>query len=182
MSFNIMHHVNRVQGDGGGVSKGGTSDFSIDIFSSEERDPSFDWNHVSVPASNIIESTCIEKVDVMSRNTSQQPFINLVSSFEDAVLCMSIISFFIEAKEPTEADDEDDVPPVFKLFVVLKISGLRLVIVDNVVGLHMPLFQVYLEDFSITLDSSSFVPDIDFDGKYRLFGGVRFFADYFNYS
>eukprot|EP01035_Chromulina_nebulosa_P017521 gene17521-23082_t len=39
-------------------------------------------------------------------------------------------------------------------FVLVKFAGVRVILVDNVLGLHLPLFQIYLEDFAASIDSS----------------------------
>ena len=168
LSMRLFHHHNPVDR---------STDFVVDVLSTEElfRESNFDWDDVSVSSAQAVQTTCVENMEVFPRVFPRTP-INVVSSFADAVLCMSLISCFLEASADPNPGDRS-------IFCVVKMTGLRLVIVDNVVGLHLPLIQFYIEDVSITLDGGSVLPlEGDTEKKYRLFWSMRCFADYFNYT
>ena len=168
LTMRLFNHYNAVEG---------STDFVVDVLSTEEqfRESTFDWDEVSVSSAQAVQTTCVENMEVFPRVLPKTP-VNIVSSFADAVLCMSLLSCFVEAAA-------DPAPGDRSIFCVVRMTGLRLVIVDNVVGLHLPLVQLYIEDVSITLDGGSVLPvEGDTEKKYRLFWSMRCFADYFNYT
>lgn len=168
LTLRFVYHFNSVLG---------STDLIIDILSSGEQsnESVFDWDEVSVFTSHAVQTTCVENMDVFPRVFPKMP-VNFVSSFADVMLCMSLLSSFIEVNaEPVQHERN--------IFCVVRVTDLRLIVVDNVVGLHLPLVQAFVEDISITIDGGSILPiELDTVKKYRLFGTVRCFADYFNYS
>lgn len=169
LHFRVLQHVLRDPK---------TLDLAVDLTNvGETETTTFDWDCVSVPQSTVMESTCVENVDVVARVVPPDT-LNLVCSFEDSAICLSVLSGFLAPGEPSRPDDP------WGVFCALKLASLRVVIVDNVVGLHLPLFQILVEELSITLDATSFLPESKQSehSKYHLFVGLRGFADYFNYA
>jgi hypothetical protein len=167
LNFRLAYHVNAVTP---------TCDVAIDLSNTDAwTESAFDWDEVFVPASQSVDNTCVENVDVIARDFPRST-ANLVSSFEDVLMSLSIISgFFSDAADAPRDPDN-------KFFCVLKVSGFKIVVVDNIVGLHLPLLQIFLEELSITIDGPTLLPvESDVDSKYRFSGAVRLFADYFNY-
>lgn len=55
------------------------------------------------------------------------------------------------SKDTSISDLEDSVTPPCAIFSVLSVTGVRLMVVDNVLGLHLPLVQVFVEEVQSTL-------------------------------
>lgn len=92
----------------------------------------------------IHEPTCLLPVLVSNKDFTPSS-TNVVTSYEDIMFCWRLIERIIskrdasvDAEEPNRTSSAD----VTKTFYNVVVNGVRLLLVDNVLGLHLPLFQV----------------------------------------
>ena len=67
---------------------------------------------------------------------------DIVTCYEDFILCNDLFTNFLGLKGKGIKDAADDEKPKCSLFMVMSVTGVRIMIVDNVLGLHLPLIQV----------------------------------------
>lgn len=103
---------------------------------------------------------------------------NVVTSYEDLLFAINLISEFIGIS--TDSDDKaggkknnkeksskekekekekkkkatDAKTPPMSLFAVVIVYGVRIIVVDNVLGLHLPLLQIFLKELAVNFDKS----------------------------
>ncbi len=99
---------------------------------------------------------------------------NVVTSYEDVMFIVAAVKEFLKIKaDPTSSNDgeeskkpvnedeiadsggrlssKDQLSALVKKFTVLKIANMKLVIVDNILGLHLPLAQVFVDNVDLNL-------------------------------
>lgn len=137
-----------------------------------------------------VRSSTDSAISISSPYQSPQPLRNTIASDQDIVSQHSKYSVDTTSNSPSKKRTSGEDDNLQKIFLVLKVASLRIVVVDNVVGLHLPLFQIFVEDQSLTFDSTEHIStpasasdtEADPELRVRVFGSLRCFADYFNYA
>lgn len=136
----------------------------------------FDTDHLKIGSSFIGYPTCVSP---LTQSTTHFPknSCDIVSSYEDIRFFYSLISEFIsgDSKESDDKNRDTDMwdpeeksrdafspTPIDKqeepsMFCILRMSGIKAVVVDNVLGLHLPLLQFFFDDLSLTTEKSTAV-------------------------
>ncbi len=118
---------------------------------------------------------------------------NIVISYDDLYFLSSIVSSLLCIKfnsntrsgssspmqSPSKPDDssknnnismQSDTP---SMFGVVSLASIRVVVVDSVLGLHLPLFQSFIQKLDLVIDN-------EFGNSYRIFAEISLWFDYFN--
>jgi hypothetical protein len=119
---------------------------------------------------------------------------NIVISYDDLYFLSNIVSSLLGIKasaetggaaspvqSPSKAEsdssnkfnelqDPSDTPAVFG---VVSLASIRVVIVDSVLGLHLPLFQSFIQKLDLVIDN-------EFSNSHKIFAEISLWFDYFN--
>jgi hypothetical protein len=92
---------------------------------------------------------------------------DIVVSFEDLLSVIAILQAFCgdsgSGDSDTNSASEPDpaVPSYLDGFAAFncfgKVSGIKLLLIDNVLGMHLPFFQVFLQDIAFALDNQEII-------------------------
>eukprot|EP00981_Chlorochromonas_danica_P005995 scaffold1244_cov162-Ochromonas_danica.AAC.31 len=142
-------------------------DMELEIFVPDEEDEPIsaekrefvDLNSTfgSIDPPFVIEPTCLS-----SFSTSKKDFPSLssyvVTSYEDVLFCWKVWNQLI-SKDKYVADSSSTTHDVSSAsvsnYLSVSVSGIRLMIVDNVLGLHLPLFQSYCDSLRFVIDNQA---------------------------
>lgn len=143
----------------------------IDIFDrhqdqTEKTLVDFDDERLKLHPSTLFQPKCVFPLSGIDRDFPENS-CDVVTSYEDMLLTVSLITTLIDMKKPeipplSDGDSHAggdpsalagavaEVPPegIFHLasmFTVIRIQSLKCLIVDNVLGLHLPLLQLFVD-------------------------------------
>jgi hypothetical protein len=92
---------------------------------------------------------------------------DIVVSFEDLLSVVAILQAFWGGSRSDDisvisaSESKPEVPSYLDGFTAFncfgKVSGIKLLLIDNVLGMHLPFFQVFLQDIAFALDNQEIV-------------------------
>jgi hypothetical protein len=113
---------------------------------------------------------CIKPLVAGHRGFTSQP-LAIVSSYEDTLRLVKYVDNFLDGKlsgkpppgrlplapapslpvDDSVEDEEDEESS----FIVLRAGGLKVTLIDHILGLHLPFLQIYVDSVELTRDTSA---------------------------
>ena len=146
------------------LSNAGESDNYVD----------FESERLFLKPVELFSPKCNNKLHHTMKKDFPERCCHLVTSYEDLLFSVNMITEFINGKPEVDEDEkaankkskrkgaskEKDKKAAkltipFDLFTTVSIYGVRAVVVDNILGLHLPLLQIFLKDLKLTFEQTT---------------------------